>query len=123
MSTEEKNTTDKKEKLDNITSIRSVGSYLQLEDHEIDLKAVTSNPISLGEVGASLTDDQKLLILRRVHLDKLTSFEELPPQAAFYIQKVEHLTTTEALTILNQAVIDLDADANFPTKDYNLLTS
>ncbi|KAG2734253.1 hypothetical protein G9P44_002259 [Scheffersomyces stipitis] len=123
MSTEEKITQDKKEKLDNITSIRSIGSYLQLEDHEIDLKAVTSNPISLGEVGTSLTEDQKFFILKRVHLDGLTSFEALPPQAAFYIDKVEKLTTSEALAILNQAVIDLDGDANVPTKDYDLLQS
>ncbi|KAG2734613.1 hypothetical protein G9P44_002619 [Scheffersomyces stipitis] len=123
MSIEEKNTQDKKEIFNNITSIRSAGSYLQLEDHEIDLKAVTSNPISLGEVGTSLTEDQKLFILKRVHLDGLVSFEELPLQAAFYIEKVEKLTTNEALTILNQAVIDLDGDANVPTKDYDLLQS
>ncbi|KAK6456524.1 OPT oligopeptide transporter protein-domain-containing protein [Scheffersomyces xylosifermentans] len=106
--------------LNQITSIHSA-KPLELEDHEIDLQAVTSNPVSISEVGTSLTDHQKFIILQRVHMDGLVSLDNLPPTAAFYIQKVENITEDESIAILKEAVVDLRDDSNIPTPDYVFL--
>ncbi|KAG2731410.1 hypothetical protein G9P44_005826 [Scheffersomyces stipitis] len=108
-----------KEDLLSVPNVQSP-NRLQLEDHEIDLKAVTSNPVSIGEVGFSFSEEQKFFILRRIHLEGLVSLEELPPLAYFYIEKVEQLSTDEALNILNQSLIEFSDDSNIPTKDYEL---
>ncbi|KAK6456525.1 OPT oligopeptide transporter protein-domain-containing protein [Scheffersomyces xylosifermentans] len=103
-----------------IISIHSANP-LDLEDHEIDLWAVTSNPVSIGEVGTSLSNEQKDLILKRVHLNGLLSVEDLPPAAVFYIQKVESLSTKDAVAILQDAILEFRDDINIPTPDYELL--
>ena len=38
--------------------ITSVASHLQVEDHEVDLRAIQSQPLSIGEVATTLTDAQ-----------------------------------------------------------------
>ncbi|KAG2734037.1 hypothetical protein G9P44_003562 [Scheffersomyces stipitis] len=114
---------EKKEELNNIVSIRSVASHLQLEEHEVDLRAITSNPVSIGEIGVSLTDEQKHFILKRLHFDGLESFEQLPPQAAFYIDKIEKMGEEEALVILKEALDEHHDDYNIPTHDIDLWSS
>lgn len=57
-----------------ITSLHSAGSHLQTQDHEVNLDAILSNPLSIGEVGTTLTDTQKNYVLKRLHFDALTSF-------------------------------------------------
>ncbi|KAK6456527.1 OPT oligopeptide transporter protein-domain-containing protein [Scheffersomyces xylosifermentans] len=106
--------------LNQIVSIHSANP-LDLKDHEIDLHAVTSNPVSIGEVGTSLSNEQKYLILKRVHLNGLLSVEDLPPAAVFYIQKVESLSTKDAVAILQDAILEFRDDINIPTPDYELL--
>ncbi|KAK6464731.1 OPT oligopeptide transporter protein-domain-containing protein [Scheffersomyces coipomensis] len=109
------------EKVNAITSITSVGSHLALEDHEIDLRAIASNPISIGDVGTTLTSDQKWFILRRLHFNHLLSLENLPIQATFMIEKIEALNFEEAIQILKEALIEHEDDINIPTPDLDLL--
>ncbi|KAK6199216.1 OPT oligopeptide transporter protein-domain-containing protein [Scheffersomyces amazonensis] len=109
------------EKITGITSIRSVGSHLDIEDHEIDLRAVASNAVSLGDVGTSLTNDQKWFILKRLHFDHLVSLAELPVQASFMIEKVEGLKIDEAVQILKDAAVEHEDDINIPRADLDLI--
>ena len=39
-------------------TIQSVGSHLQVQDHEVNLQAIISNPLSIGEVATTLTESQ-----------------------------------------------------------------
>ncbi|KAK6199217.1 uncharacterized protein RJT21DRAFT_115013 [Scheffersomyces amazonensis] len=109
------------EKITGITSIKSVGSHLDIEDHEIDLRAVASNAVSLGDVGTSLTNDQKWFILKRLHFDHLVSLAELPVQASFMIEKVEGLKIDEAVKILKDAAVEHQDDINIPRADLDLI--
>ncbi|MDN6093706.1 MAG: hypothetical protein L0I49_08590, partial [Lactococcus raffinolactis] len=68
---------------------------MQREDHEVNLDAVLSNPLSIGEVGTTLTDAQKDYVLKRLHFDALTSFTELPPECTFIFEKIEQMSTQE----------------------------
>lgn len=113
---------EKKEKLDNIVSIGSVTSHLQLEDHEVNLRAITSNPVSINEIGVSLSNEQKHFILKRLHLDGLQSLDELPPQVIFYLDKIEKLGNDEALSILKETLVEHHDDTNIPTHDLELWT-
>lgn len=85
-------------------TIQSVGSHLQVQDHEVNLQAIISNPLSIGEVATTLTESQKWFVLKRLHFDALVSLEELPPQASFIFEKIEQMTTEEAVEILRKAI-------------------
>ncbi|KAG5422290.1 hypothetical protein I9W82_001385 [Candida metapsilosis] len=100
--------------------VTNVTSHTQIEDHEIDLKAITSNPLSIGEVGTTLTNAQKDFVLRRLHFDALESFDDLPPQASFIFEKIEEMTTEEAVVILEKAVKEHDNDVNILESDLEL---
>ena len=45
---------------DQPVAITSIGSHLHTSDHEVDLNAITSNPLSISEIGTTLTDVQKI---------------------------------------------------------------
>ncbi|KAK6462456.1 OPT oligopeptide transporter protein-domain-containing protein [Scheffersomyces coipomensis] len=103
-----------------VTSITST-NHLDVEDHEIDLHAVASNPISIGDVGTSLTSDQKMFILKRLNFDGLISLEDLPIQATFMFEKIENISIPESLEILQELVVVHKDDINIPTADMDLL--
>ncbi|CCE41472.1 uncharacterized protein CPAR2_800240 [Candida parapsilosis] len=103
-----------------ITSLHSAGSHLQREDHEVNLDAVLSNPLSIGEVGTTLTDAQKDYVLKRLHFDALTSFTELPPECTFIFEKIEQMSTQEAVEILKDAIEEHEYDVNVQEHDLDL---
>ncbi|KAG7663268.1 uncharacterized protein J8A68_003182 [[Candida] subhashii] len=92
-------------------------SPLAATDHEAILDTISSNTLSIGEVAKSLTPDQKSFILRRLHFDTLLSFDKLPPQATFMFEKIEEITTDQAIEILKEAIIEHDGDINVPNED------
>ena len=106
--------------VDPITSVHSTGSHLDAQDHEVNLDAVLSNPLSLGEVGTTLTDAQKIFVMKRLHFDSLTSFDELPPECTFIFEKIEQMSTEEAVEILKQAIKDHKNDVNIKEHDLEL---
>ncbi|KAI5968950.1 hypothetical protein KGF57_000065 [Candida theae] len=97
--------------------VTSVTSHTQLEDHEVDLQAIASHPLSIGEVGTTLTNAQKDFVLRRLHFDALESFDDLPPQASFIFEKIEQMPIEEAVEILKKAVKEHDDDVNILESD------
>ncbi|KAI5957027.1 OPT2, partial [Candida theae] len=103
-----------------ITSVHSVGSHLETQDHEVNLDAVLSNPLSIGEVGTTLTDAQKNFVLRRLHFDALTSFDQLPPECTFIFEKIEQMPTQEAIEILKDAIAEHENDVNVQDHDLEL---
>ncbi|PSK37590.1 OPT family small oligopeptide transporter [Candidozyma pseudohaemuli] len=109
------------EKVNPITSVTSAGNRLDAADHELDLNAVTSNPLSLGDVAAGLTLDQKFYILRRLEFGHLTTFDDLPPTAAFMIEKIQTLDIAEAEEILKQFLEDHDTDLNIPNEEIDFV--
>lgn len=104
----------------NVTSLASVGSHLSVADHEVNLDAVFSNPLSIGEVGTTLSNAQKEFVLKRLHFDVLDSFTELPPQCTFIFEKIEQMSTEEAVQILKDAIEEHDHDVNIPHQDFEL---
>ena len=51
----------------------------------------------------------------------LVSLEELPPQASFIFEKIEQMTTEEAVEILRKAIEEHATDVNIPEHDLDLL--
>ncbi|PVH13554.1 OPT family small oligopeptide transporter [Candidozyma duobushaemuli] len=109
------------EKVNPITSVTSAGNRLDAADHELDLNAITSNPLSLGDVAGGLTSDQKFYILRRLEFGHLTTFDDLPPTAAFMIEKIQTLDIAEAEEILKQFLEDHDTDLNIPNEEIDFV--
>ena len=103
--------------------IRSAGSYLSVEDHEINLAVIQSQDVAIEEVGEGLTAAQKYMILDRLNFNGLVSLENLPTSAVFTIEKVEALSTEDALKILEQSVEDFDSDVNVNRNDYDLIVA
>ncbi|KAI5957124.1 hypothetical protein KGF54_000052 [Candida jiufengensis] len=108
-------------KIEAIKSITSVDHRFATEDHEIDLKAIRSTNISLGDIGSSLTDYQKQFILKRLNFDNIINLSELPPSAIFMIEKISNLTVPESIEIIKEALAEHDDDVNFPTEDYEFM--
>ena len=104
-----------------ITSIVSGVSRLAPEDHQVDLAVIGSQPISLGEVGQSLTSAQKFFILKRLNYEGLQSLEDLPVGASFMIEKTEAMTVEESLEILQFSLVEHRDDPNYPAEDWQLL--
>ncbi|ODV66349.1 OPT-domain-containing protein [Hyphopichia burtonii NRRL Y-1933] len=104
-----------------ITSVTSVRSHLDVEDHQLDLNAITSQPLSIGQVAEELTSDQKFFILKRLNYEGLVSFDNLPTGAAFMLEKVQALDINEAVTILKEFLVEHEGDVNLPTQDYELI--
>ena len=103
-----------------LTSIVSTGNRLDVADHEIDLQAVASHAISIGEIGSSLSAAQKYFILKRINLEGLLSLDDLPTVATFMIEKIENLSEAEAVEILKEAIVEHDGDVNIPSEVYEL---
>ncbi|KAL6454682.1 LOW QUALITY PROTEIN: OPT2 Oligopeptide transporter 2 [Candida maltosa Xu316] len=82
-----------------------------------DLNPVTSGPLSIGEVGTSLSESQKDFVLKRIHFDGLFSFENLPQEV---LVKIEEMDTNEAVEILRKAIEEHENDTNIPEIDLNL---
>jgi len=103
-----------------VFQIGSVTSHTNLEDHEVNLQALQSHPISIGEVGTTLTNAQKDFVLHRLHFDALDTFEDLPPQATFVFEKIEEMSIEEAVKILKEAVREHIDDVNILGSDIEL---
>ena len=58
--------------------------------------------------------------MKRLHFDALVSLEELPPQASFIFEKIEQMTTEEAVEILRKAIEEHATDVNIPEHDLDL---
>ncbi|KAI3404173.2 hypothetical protein KGF56_003073 [Candida oxycetoniae] len=106
---------------ENLKVIVSNGNRLAVEDHQLDLKSVASNAISLNDIGNTLNETQKRHILKRLNYDKIVDFNELPVAAVFMIEKVQALSIEDSISILKEALIDHDEDVNFPTKEYSFI--
>jgi OPT family small oligopeptide transporter len=89
-------------------------------DHDVDLYAITSQQMSINDVGTSLTTDQKFFILKRLNYEGLVSLDDIPETATYMIEKTEGLQIDEAMVILRDALVDHDADVNIPSDDYDL---
>lgn len=110
-----------KNQLEALASITSNNNRLDAAGHQVDLHAVTSHPISIGDVGSQLTSEQKFIILRRLNYEGLTSLEDLPVTATFMIEKIELLPESEAIEILKEALVEYRTDSNFPITTYALI--
>lgn len=93
--------------------------YLQVEDHEVNLQAVASNPISISHVAEEFTSDQKFYILKRLNYEGLVSLEDLPIGASFMLEKISELSVEESLEVLKEYLVEHNSDVNVPTKDYD----
>lgn len=102
------------EKVGHIVSVKSAGRF-EAEDHEVDLNAITSNPISMGEIAEDFTSDQKFYIMQRLGYEELKTFEDLPPVVVFMLEKIALLQIADAMDILEQAIEDFDGDLNVPS--------
>lgn len=102
--------------------VTSITNHVDVAAHEVNLQAITSNPLSIGEVGTTLTNGQKDFILKRLHYDSLVSFDKLPPQATFIFEKIEHISIEETLAILEKAVVEHENDVNILDNDEELWT-
>lgn len=58
--------------------------------------------------------------MKRLHFDALVSLEELPPQATFIFEKIENMSTQEAVDVLKKAIVDHDNDVNMLDSVYEL---
>ena len=102
-----------------ITSVQSVDHVLDTADHEIDLQAIQSQAISVGDVGTSFTEFQKRLILKRMNLHTIVDLGHLSPVAVFMIEKIAGMTVEESIEIVKEAIVHHDEDVNIPTADYD----
>ncbi|ODQ82745.1 hypothetical protein BABINDRAFT_31681 [Babjeviella inositovora NRRL Y-12698] len=84
------------------------------DPNDLILQAITSNPLSLGEVGRTLSSDQKFLALQRTGHSGLQDLDDIPPDAAYMLTKIDELSVQEALAILQEAIVYHGDDVNFP---------
>ena len=105
---------------DNLSTVKSPGTFGDPSAHEVNLNAITSNQYLIGQVGGHLTDAQKEFVLLRLNHHGLDSLNDLPPDAVFIIEKVDSLTIDEAVEILKRAVKDHNDDFNILAKDFEL---
>lgn len=105
----------------NVLSITSNHNRLDAKDYQVDLQAVTSNPISIGAVAEALTSSQKHFVLKRLSYNNLESFEDLPVGATFMLEKIGALDIDVALEILTEFLKEHDGDVNIPIDDFKLI--
>ncbi|ODV94740.1 hypothetical protein PACTADRAFT_3633 [Pachysolen tannophilus NRRL Y-2460] len=96
--------------LESITS--KIGISPDNDKQELDFTAVTSNPISLGEVGEDFTEEQKIALLRRMNYDGLLNLDDLPIDATYMIEKIQSLTLSESIKILKDTLKEHEGDIN-----------
>lgn len=99
------------EKVDAHVSVVSSGR-LAPESHQFDLNAVMSKAVSLGDVAEQFTSDQKFYILQQLGYEHLESFEDLPVNATYMLEKIASLSTEEAVEIINEALDQHEGDLN-----------
>ncbi|CAN3361719.1 oligopeptide transporter 2 [Diutina catenulata] len=92
----------------------------QPADADVDLDVVLSQQLSIGDVGQSLTVEQKKYIIRRLDYEGLESLDDLPPQCAYMIEKIEHFSVNEGLEVLRRSLVEFKADPNIMDEDYQL---
>lgn len=109
------------EKAKAIISITSVGSRLDVQAHEINLAAVTSQQVNIEDVAPQFTSEQKFSILKRLNYDGLVSLENLPVSAIFMLEKILSLLVEESVVILKEYLVEHDDDVNIPTNEYDFI--
>lgn len=107
--------------LQNLTSITSNTDRMDAADHEVNLHAITSQPLSVGEVAEDLTSDQKYFILRRLNYDHLESLEDLPPGAVFMLEKIQFLSLEQAREIISEYLEKHISDMNIPAEEFDFV--
>lgn len=99
-------------------AVEEIPEVIEIADP--DLKAILSHQHSINEVGSTLSEDQKLFILKRLGDDGLVSLDDIPPSVKYIIEKVEGITIDESLITLKESLIEHDGDVNISTRDYAL---
>lgn len=90
-------------------------------DHEVNLEAITSQPLSVGEVANDFTSDEKWFILKRLNYDNLEHLDELPPGAVFMFEKIQALSLEQAREIIENYLDKHVADVNVPYDEYKFI--
>ncbi|ODV79404.1 OPT-domain-containing protein [Suhomyces tanzawaensis NRRL Y-17324] len=93
------------------------------EKNDINLESVDVGLGSGHKLEFSLTDDQINFILTRLDLEGLDSQMDLPRTAEVMIDRVDAMDESDAVKILEQAIIDHEGDVNLPTEVYDLLVA
>ncbi|KAK7681140.1 hypothetical protein QCA50_015755 [Cerrena zonata] len=101
-----------------LATVRSASSHLSVDDHEVNLEAIQSQAISIGEVAGEFTSEQKYFILRRLNYEGLVNLNELPVGATFMLEKISALNEAEAVEILKEYIEAHYEDVNIPDADY-----
>lgn len=104
-----------------ITTISSRASIAQPVSHTVDLRAVTSHPISINSVADEFSTEEKLFILKRLKFNGLVSWDDLPLTVSFMLEKISNITIEESIEVLRKYLVVHDNDVNIPTKDYELI--
>lgn len=85
------------------------------------LQAVTSNPLSLNQVATQFTTEQKYYVLRALDYDTLESLEDLPVAVSYMMQKIQNLTSEEAVRLLNEFLDEHSDDINIPPQELDYI--
>lgn len=112
---------EKSNNLHTVTSITSHGDIMDAADHEVDLKHVTSNPLSINQVAVDFSSSQKYYVLKRLNYDKLESLDDLPVSATFMLEKIQGLPVEEAVEILRDFLEIHKYDVNVPTHEIKFI--
>ncbi|CAH2354462.1 oligopeptide transporter 2 [[Candida] railenensis] len=104
-----------------LAALKSSGSRYDPADHEVNLEAIRSQAISIGEVGVNLTPFQKDLILKKLNFDSLDTLEDLPVAVIFMIEKIQNIQVNDAVDILKETLLIHNGDPNFPLEDYDFI--
>lgn len=77
---------------------------------KVDLAAVQLQQFLLEDVAYGLTEDQKLYVLRRMELNNLENWDDLPLAATFMLDKVAKMDSNEAVEVLRGFVREHEDD-------------
>ncbi|GEQ68734.1 hypothetical protein JCM33374_g2402 [Metschnikowia sp. JCM 33374] len=102
----------------NVDNVSSEDASSRVSD---TLKAVTSHPLSLNDVAEHFTVDQKYYILKKLNFDTLVSLDDLPVSASYMFEKIEHLSVTDAVGILQEFVVEHAEDVNVKTEEFRFI--
>lgn len=107
--------------LDTLVSIPSNIDRMEAADHELDLQAITSQPLSMSEVAVEFTTDEKWFILKRLKYDHLENLDDLPPGAVFMLEKIQLISIEQAKEILAAYLENHISDVNIPREEYDFI--
>ena len=102
--------------------VTSITSHVDVAAHEVNLQAITSNPLSIGEVGTTLTNGQKDFILKDYIMIRWFLLINCHLKQHLYLRKIEHISIEETLAILEKAVVEHENDVNILDNDEELWT-